>query len=150
MLTLSDPDTFNSVVYSIVRQIPEGQVSTFGQIASMMTPTEDIPEEDFKKLAPKWVGDAMNITPPGKGIPWQRVINGQGKISLRDEQGGKRQRRLLEEEGVVFNAKDAVDFHEFGWAGPSLEWLRTHQLNAPRPFIKKPNPDDGPQQLSLF
>ena len=47
-------------------------------------------------------------------VPWQRVINSQGKISERA--GAERQRLLLEEEGVVF-VKDKVDLKKYGWQG---------------------------------
>ena len=49
-------------------------------------------------------------------VPWQRVINSQGKISERA--GAERQRQLLEEEGIVF-VKDKVDMKKYGWKGPS-------------------------------
>ena len=48
-------------------------------------------------------------------VPWQRVINSQGKISARP--GAERQRQLLEEEGVLF-VKDKVDLKKYGWKGP--------------------------------
>jgi methylated-DNA-protein-cysteine methyltransferase-like protein len=47
-------------------------------------------------------------------VPWQRVINSQGKISHRA--GGLKQRELLEAEGVEF-VKDRVDLMKFGWQG---------------------------------
>ncbi|NJL26545.1 MAG: hypothetical protein HC897_01055 [Thermoanaerobaculia bacterium] len=51
-------------------------------------------------------------------IPWQRVINAQGEISLRAEPGCEGlQRALLEAEGVVFNAAGKVDLKRFGWRG---------------------------------
>jgi methylated-DNA-protein-cysteine methyltransferase-like protein len=48
-------------------------------------------------------------------VPWQRVINSQGKISERS--GAEKQRQLLEEEGVLF-VKDKVDMKKYGWKGP--------------------------------
>jgi methylated-DNA-protein-cysteine methyltransferase related protein len=48
-------------------------------------------------------------------VPWQRVINAQGKISARP--GAKRQRQLLEAEGIVF-VKDRVDLKVYQWHGP--------------------------------
>jgi methylated-DNA-protein-cysteine methyltransferase-like protein len=51
-------------------------------------------------------------------VPWQRVINSQGKISPRTG-GAEKQRLLLEQEGVEFDAKDRVDFKKYGWKGPS-------------------------------
>jgi methylated-DNA-protein-cysteine methyltransferase-like protein len=47
-------------------------------------------------------------------VPWQRVINSQGKISERP--GSEKQRQLLEEEGIVF-VKDKVDMKKYGWQG---------------------------------
>lgn len=48
-------------------------------------------------------------------MPWQRVINAQGKIS--DRPGAQRQRHLLEAEGIVF-VKDKVDLKVYQWRGP--------------------------------
>jgi len=49
-------------------------------------------------------------------VPWQRVINSQGKISPRPG-GAEKQRQLLEQEGVEFDAKDRVDLKKYGWNG---------------------------------
>jgi methylated-DNA-protein-cysteine methyltransferase-like protein len=59
------------------------------------------------------VGGAMANAPDD--VPWQRVINSQGKISLRPGLGPAVQRNLLEQEGVVFDAKDRVDLKTYGW-----------------------------------
>ena len=56
-------------------------------------------------------------------VPWQRVINSQGKISPRPG-GAEKQRILLEEEGVEF-VKDKVDLKKYGWRGPD-------EADAPR------------------
>jgi len=50
-------------------------------------------------------------------VPWQRIINAQGKISLRGG-GENRQRELLEDEGVVFDDRERVDLKRYGWKGP--------------------------------
>ena len=63
------------------------------------------------------VGGAMAASPAD--VPWQRVINSQGKISLRQGGGGETQRELLEVEGVVFDNKDRVDLKVYLWDGPS-------------------------------
>jgi methylated-DNA-protein-cysteine methyltransferase-like protein len=62
------------------------------------------------------VGYAMAATPDGSDIPWQRVINAQGKISPHGYGfGSAMQRALLEGEGVKFDAGDRIDFKQFGW-----------------------------------
>jgi methylated-DNA-protein-cysteine methyltransferase-like protein len=73
-------------------------------------------EQDYRAFGARWVGGAMAACP--EGVPWQRVINAQGKISLR---GGSetRQRELLESEGVIFDSRDRVDLQRFGWTGPA-------------------------------
>jgi methylated-DNA-protein-cysteine methyltransferase-like protein len=63
------------------------------------------------------VGTALREAPDGLAIPWQRVINAGGKVSVRSGLGVEEgyQRHLLEEEGVVFNASGRVDLDRFGW-----------------------------------
>ncbi len=129
-------DSFFQTVWKIVRQIPAGKVSTYGQIAGYIPTPPDVLPDDYLANRARWVGHAMAASPGD--VPWQRVINAQGKISAR--QGAKEQRGLLEAEGVAFDARERIDLKRFGWAGPSPEWLRENGLNAP----------DEPQQLSLI
>ena len=100
-------------VWNLVRQIPPGKVASYGQIAMMIPIPNGIEFESYKAFSPRWVGGAMAACPDG--VPWQRVINSQGKISERE--GAERQRILLEEEGVIF-VKDKVDMKKYGWKGP--------------------------------
>jgi len=99
-------------VWDLVRQIPRGKVASYGQIALMLPPPDGVDFESYKAFAPRWVGGAMAACP--EDVPWQRVINSQGKISERP--GAERQRLLLEEEGVEF-VKDKVDMKKYGWKG---------------------------------
>ena len=101
-------------VWNLVRQIPRGKVAAYGQIALMLPPPNGVEFEAYKAFGPRWVGGAMANCPDD--VPWQRVINSQGKISERP--GAERQRQLLEEEGIVF-VKDKVDMKKYGWRGPS-------------------------------
>jgi len=100
-----DKSTFFPRVYALVKQIPRGQVSTYGKIAALVGPPCDA----------RMVGWAMASAPDD--VPWQRVINSQGKISLKGL-NGQLQRKRLEAEGVVFDARDRVDLQRFGWQGP--------------------------------
>jgi methylated-DNA-protein-cysteine methyltransferase related protein len=102
-------------VWNLVRQIPSGKVASYGQIALMISPPMGVDFDSYKAFSPRWVGGAMAACPDD--VPWQRVINSQGKISPRPG-GAEKQRQLLEQEGVEFDAKDRVDFKKFGWKGP--------------------------------
>jgi len=99
-------------VWELVRQIPRGKVAPYGQIALMLPPPNGVEIEAYKAFGPRWVGGAMAACPDD--VPWQRVINSQGKISERS--GAERQRLLLEEEGIVF-VKDKIDLKKYGWKG---------------------------------
>jgi methylated-DNA-protein-cysteine methyltransferase-like protein len=128
----SPPDTiiFNNQVWEIVRQVPPGKVTTYGQIAKMIPPPGDLPQRSYDAFGPRWVGGAMAACPGD--VPWQRVINSQGKISPRP--GLEQQRLLLEDEGVEFSASGKVDFGRFGWKGPSPAWCLQHSLFPPIQF----------------
>ena len=99
-------------VWNLVKQIPKGKVAAYGQIALMLPPPNGVEFEAYKAFGPRWVGGAMANCPDD--VPWQRVINSQGKIS--DRPGAEKQRQLLEEEGIVF-VKDKVDMKKYGWHG---------------------------------
>ena len=111
-----DPIIFNHQVWDIVRQIPIGKVATYGQIARMIPAPEGVDEKAYRAFGPRWVGGAMAACPDD--VPWQRVINSKGEISLRP--GAEHQRQLLEEEGVQFNERGRIDLQTFGWQS-SLE-----------------------------
>lgn len=104
---------FYEQVWAIVRLVSRGKAATYGQIAKMLPPPDGVEIEAYAAFAPRWVGGAMANCPDD--VPWQRVINSQGKISARP--GAEKQRRLLEEEGVEFDAKDRVDLKKYGWKG---------------------------------
>ena len=61
-------------------------------------------------------------------VPWQRVVNSQGKLSLRPGGGYEHQRQLLEGEGVTFDERERIDLKRYQWAGPEVDWLSEQQL----------------------
>jgi methylated-DNA-protein-cysteine methyltransferase-like protein len=94
-----------SRIYAFVRQIPPGRVVTYGQVANLLG-----------GCTARMVGYALAALPEGSDVPWQRVINHQGKISPHGAGfGSARQRSLLEEEGIHFDLQGRIDFEEFGW-----------------------------------
>ncbi len=109
-------------IYALVRLVPPGKVATYGQIASLAG-----------RCSARMAGYALAALAsqeemaPEDAVPWQRVINAQGKISLRaNSLGAALQRHLLEEEGVYFDPGGKVDLRRFRWEGPSQEWLLEH------------------------
>ena len=65
-------------------------------------------------------------------IPWQRVINSQGKISLPAGSHSAAQQRIrLEAEGVEFDRQEKIDLGCYGWDGPDAEWLQENGLMPP-------------------
>jgi methylated-DNA-protein-cysteine methyltransferase-like protein len=132
---------FNETVWEIVRQIPAGKVANYGQIAALIPAPAGVDDGHYAAYRARWVGTAMSQSPAG--VPWQRVINAQGKISLSRGGWQEKQRRLLEAEGVEFDPRDRVDLARFGWPGPPADWLRERGLIVPPE-------DDNLRQGSLF
>lgn len=97
-------------VWALVQKIPYGKVATYGQIAKTLPQPEGVNAEDYQLSASRWVGLAMAACPDN--VPWQRVVNSQGKISPRAE--AAKQKKLLEEEGVFFS-KNKLDLEQFQW-----------------------------------
>ena len=93
--------------------IPRGKVATYGQIAAIVS----------HRGAARTVGWALHGLTEGTDVPWHRVINARGQISLDP---GTRQSDLLREEGVRVNAQGRIDLKEFQWQG--LDWPEVEAL----------------------
>jgi methylated-DNA-protein-cysteine methyltransferase-like protein len=116
---------FDARVYEIVRAIPHGCVMTYGSIAALIPPPSGILSAGYTRVRARWVGYAIAVCPDD--VPWQRVINAQGRVSKRPGFGPKIQRKLLEAEGVEFDEIDRVDLNLYHWE-PPVEWLQAHGL----------------------
>jgi methylated-DNA-protein-cysteine methyltransferase related protein len=110
-----DPIAYRFLVWEMVRKIPAGQVATYGQIARLIPLPPGVDPDSYRSLGPRWVGGAMASCPAD--VPWQRVVNSEGKISLRGG-GENKQRELLEEEGVHFDDRERIDLKIYTWPGP--------------------------------
>jgi methylated-DNA-protein-cysteine methyltransferase-like protein len=105
--------TFARAVYAVVRDVPRGKVVTYGQVAAILG----------HPRAARAVGTALSHLPRAMArlVPWQRVLNAAGRISIRgDVLRPDLQRQLLELEGVEFRGSQ-VDLRRFRWAGPKRE-----------------------------
>ena len=102
----ADPaESLYSRIYAAVRKVPKGRVTSYGAVARLV-----------RAPTPRVVGYAMAALRPGTTVPWQRVVNHKGEVSLRKGGDGQlRQRRLLEAEGVRFDLKGRIDLKIYGW-----------------------------------
>lgn len=106
---IDSPKLFE-LIYSTVRQIPCGRVASYGQISALVG-----------RCSAQMVGFALAALadhPGAEDVPWQRVINSQGKISPHGfGMGSEIQRQLLAAEGIEFDDEGVIDFNRFGWIG---------------------------------
>jgi len=92
-------------IVKVVRKIPEGKVATYGQVADLAG----------NKKAARQVVRILHTLSSKEKLPWHRVINSRGTISLKPGEGYEMQRAMLLEEGVFFNEHDRVDLEKYGW-----------------------------------
>ena len=101
----AESGSFAEEVYSLVAAIPAGRILSYGAVAALLG----------RPRAARVVGQALRQLPAHRAdVPWWRVVNREGRISLPDPQGGA-QRAKLSAEGVVFGAGGAIDWHRYGW-----------------------------------
>ncbi len=101
-----DEPTVAERVWHVIATIPRGRVATYGQVAELA---------GFPGSARR-VGKILSQLPRGTKIPWHRVVNASGRISLPEHAGGHaRQRALLEKEGVAFGANGRLSLRRFQW-----------------------------------
>jgi len=94
-------------IWSVVKRIPKGSVSTYGDVARFA---------GYPRCA-RMTGAALRAAPITLNLPWYRVINAQGKISFpAGEEKALRQKELLEAEGVVF-LSGKVSLKNYAWTG---------------------------------
>jgi methylated-DNA-protein-cysteine methyltransferase-like protein len=94
-------------IHATVQRIPPGQVATYAQVAL----AAGLPRRA------RLVGFALRQLPDDSPVPWHRVVNARGAISGRGKPEQEREQRLLlEEEGVVFDARDRISLRCHQWA----------------------------------
>lgn len=101
-------------IYEVIKQIPAGSVSTYGDIANLA----GLPRHA------RLVGYALNALSAQTDIPWYRVVNSQGQLSLAklSSSGAVEQRERLLQEGVEFSPLGRVLLKQYRWRPHPLEW----------------------------
>lgn len=89
----------------VVRTVPHGRVATYGQVSARVLGT-----------TPRMVGFALAGLPEDTDVPWHRIVNASGRISLPEgSESHTEQRRRLESEGVYFSDAGVIDLDAHGW-----------------------------------
>lgn len=97
---------FFESVYEVVKQIPEGKIATYGQIAKILG----------QPRKAKIVGWALHANPYKGVVPCHRVVNRYGELSEEFVFGGKDvQRKLLENEGIIFDESGTINLQKYLW-----------------------------------
>ena len=103
MIPMEMKKTTYQRIFEVIQQIPVGKVATYGLIA-----------EIEGTCTARMVGYALSNIKEEMKLPWHRVINSSGRISMKDSEGYALQRTLLENEGVKF-IKERVNLKEYLW-----------------------------------
>jgi methylated-DNA-protein-cysteine methyltransferase-like protein len=103
--------TFFRCVVTTIKKIPRGKVATYGQIAALAG----------NPRAARQVAWVLHSASDKEKLPWQRVINSRGGISLPRYGGYELQRALLVKEGVKFDADERIDLERFQWRPATLK-----------------------------
>ena len=103
-MKIGTAESLHDRIHAVVSRIPKGRIATYGQVAQIA----GIPRQA------RLVGYALHALPAKTRVPWHRVVNAQGAISTPPRSAVK-QRRLLESEGVKFDARDRISLDSFQW-----------------------------------
>lgn len=98
-------DSFSDQVKKIIKSIPPGKVATYGQIAMMAGNPRGV-------RGVVWI---LHSSSRKADLPWHRVINSKGRISLAPGQGYEEQKSRLQAEGIKFDSEDRIDPERFLW-----------------------------------
>jgi methylated-DNA-protein-cysteine methyltransferase-like protein len=108
-------------IYRIVGKIPKGRVATYGVVARLAG----------RPGAARTVGWALSALPEENDVPWWRVINAAGRISLAaHDHSAVLQRALLLREGVRFAPGGAVSLGNYGWPAEAYNGVPASQTRA--------------------
>jgi len=108
------PSDFTQDVINIIKNIPEGKVFTYGRIAKLAG----------NPNGARQVSWLLHSSSKKYNLPWHRVINSQGRIALKAQDGQDYQKILLEKEGVEIGSTNKIDLKKYIWEIKSLENLK--------------------------
>ena len=96
---------FNQNVKRLIKRIPKGKVATYGQIAAFAG----------NPSGARQVVRVLHVSSGKENLPWHRIVNRRGQISLRPGSGYELQKQRLEQEGIYFDKTDSIDLDQYLW-----------------------------------
>lgn len=98
-------NTFTAQAIKVIKSVPAGQVLTYGRVALLAGSPH----------AARQVGWLLNSMTAKYDLPWHRIVNAKGKISMKDPIGYVEQKGLLQNEGIIFINDDTIDLKIYMW-----------------------------------
>jgi methylated-DNA-protein-cysteine methyltransferase-like protein len=102
---------------NIIRNIPEGRVLTYGVVAALAG----------KPRGARQISRILHSMSKKYDLPWHRIVNSKGKISLKQSRGYELQKALLESEGIKFSKTDTIDLKLYSWNISIVDSLQNKQ-----------------------
>ncbi len=102
---------------NIIRNIPEGRVLTYGMVAALAG----------KPRGARQISRILHSMSKKYDLPWHRIVNSKGKISLKQSRGYELQKALLESEGIKFSKTDTIDLKLYSWNISIVDSLQNKQ-----------------------
>lgn len=96
---------FTEKIKELINSVPEGKVATYGQIAALAG----------NPRAARQVAWVLNSSSRKDKLPWFRIINSRGTISLPRGAGFEEQKSHLESENIAVDEKGRINLKQFGW-----------------------------------
>ena len=119
---MKEQSAFSKKVIELILKVPKGQVATYGQLAKLAG----------KPQGSRGVSWILHSSSKAYKLPWQRILNSQGRISFSVGTAEFiKQKRLLVSEGSVFDERNRIDLKKFQWS----KKLRTSKVKASMPRL---------------
>ena len=99
------PTYFHEMAIKVLRKLPKGKVATYGQIAAL----------SGSPRAARQIVRILHSSSRKEKLPWHRVINKAGKISLKPGEGYEEQKAILLSEGIIFDKNDSINLKKYLW-----------------------------------
>ncbi len=109
---------FTEAALDVMKHIPEGRVLTYGRVAVLAG----------NPGGARQVSRILHSMSKKYHLPWHRVVNSKGRISLLPSRGREIQKALLESEGIEFSSNGALDLNIYMWKKSDPETLPVHDF----------------------